>query len=503
MGNDYCSSSATHQDAMDQLVEENMGSELSASAMEIVGLPRGSIHRTVDRLTDSSSFQALQDVVEKCYAKKLDASNKRPNDAPDQPKVTTTSFSLFDILDQQKAAFTLPPRITAAQVIDAHQREKRDVCGQTNNSDLTNGYQSSLDLLEKAENIEDLSPDPETWEQVRQILYNGLVTSARCIEIRSRYFQVHKSLFDISRRGSERGNNKTQSWDLLQNLIGAILILSDDILKAVCGGGFNIPSTKECMNLYWDLIQHLIASLSYFALDYITACVGDEQQIERMLVGMCLILAHDCATIVTAAIDPLAGWFEVWGRFIPPKRMVAIIQFSGLGGSVLRKYRRSVTSNFARKLIDELNRCGCKEFITFADVESAIHLQNLSTLRLILYQCGSSQLAVAMLFQQSTNYAKLSREKECHLSSFLTLNGVVCTNIMQRILDELQIHVECLLTQGISEFSKAVDTVFEPFLGVLSSNDPLTPNEMHLLPHIEWVCKSSLEIYDQLKYLDQ
>ena len=490
--NDDWSSSTTHQHEIEHLVEANMGSELTTSTIDFVDLHAGSLDTAIDRLVNTSPFQDLEKIVEKCYSENFDASNKRTK-PEDPPKVTSTSFSLFDMLDRQNVAFTVPPRITATQVIEAHQREKRDVRGQTLDLGLTAECQSSLELLEKADNIEDLSPDPDTWEQVRQILYTGLVTSTRRIGIRSRYFQVHKSLLDICWRESERGNNQTQSWDLLQNLVGSVLILSDDILKAFYGDMSDIPLTNEYMNFYWDLIQHLLASLTHIALNYITTCAGDEKQIERMIMGMCFILAHDCATILTAAMDPLAGWFEVWARFIPPKRMAAIIQCSGLGGSALLKCRRSATSDVARKLVDELNRCGCIEFITTADIELAVHFQSLSILRSILYQCGSSKFVVVMLFQQFTNRDKLSTEKGNHLSNFLTQNGIVCTNTVQEILDELQICVDGPIAHGISELSNAVDAVFEPF------QDALASNELHLLPHIEWACNSSLEIYAKLK----
>jgi len=51
-------------------------------------------------------------------------------------------------------------------------------------------------------------------------------------------------------------------------------------------------------------------------------CVGNEAEIERMLLGPGTILPHDWATCITAMImDPtLVGSFELWSRFVEPGR---------------------------------------------------------------------------------------------------------------------------------------------------------------------------------------
>ena len=50
-------------------------------------------------------------------------------------------------------------------------------------------------------------------------------------------------------------------------------------------------------------------------------CVGNEAEIERMLLGPGTILSHDWATCITAMMDPtLVGSFELWSRFVDPGR---------------------------------------------------------------------------------------------------------------------------------------------------------------------------------------
>ena len=107
------------------------------------------------------------DVSSSKKAKVPDVAAPSPSPAPAPP----TSFSLFDMLDAQKGAFALPPRIMAYHIIEANECEQNN--GTTQNND---DGKSTLELLEKADDVEDLSPDPESWEEVRQILYNGLIS---------------------------------------------------------------------------------------------------------------------------------------------------------------------------------------------------------------------------------------------------------------------------------------------------------------------------------------
>ena len=96
------------------------------------------------------------------------AASKKAKNPKAPAAAAPTSFSLFDMLDSQKGGgFSLPPRIMAHQIIEMYQREKNDTVG--NNTE--GGEQSTtLELLEKAGDMEDLNPDPDAWEEIHQIL---------------------------------------------------------------------------------------------------------------------------------------------------------------------------------------------------------------------------------------------------------------------------------------------------------------------------------------------
>jgi len=443
----------------------------------------------VHHLTVSPSFRLLQECVRHTsLAEKhnVNTETSTSNKIPNNSKAAPTSFSLFDLLDQQGASLGMLPRVTAAMVMDAHERGE-----QSNTADS----KSSLELLEIADDIEDLSPDPETWEHIRQILYDGLVLSTddkNSIEKRCRFLQVHISLLDICQRGHGSINNKTQYWDLTNNIIGSILSLSKDFMKKLDEFESNLLWRNKYMELYWDSVQHLITSSSHSVLNYITSCVGDERETERMVLGICLIFANESASCITAAIDCFAAWFEVWARFIPPMRMLNIVRRSGLGGIVLHRCYHRGTCNSAERLAATFHSENKRT--TKADVELAHFLQSLSILRVIVYQCGSSQMAINTIFHQFINLEKQLNElsKIDTLPSFLTPKGVASTATVFKLLNEAKVDMDVGSKGDAAQFSKAIETVFKPFHDTLSSRE-LNNRELQAL------CSTSLEIYFMLK----
>ncbi|KAL3803075.1 hypothetical protein ACHAWO_010641 [Cyclotella atomus] len=457
--------------ALEQLVESSMGAEITAAANAIFGAS-GSLDDAVCLLAGSASFRVIKGLVQDCNTslnEKSDsngASNKRPN-TPDPPKAAPKSFSLFDMLDQQKGGFALPPRITAYKVIESYQRE-------LNNGISDDDNETCLDLLEKADDIEDLSPDPDSWEQIRQLLYEGLTCGDT--EKQIRYLKVHTSLMDICQRGNQ-ASNKSQSWDLAHNLAAFVLSQANDFAE---------ETSMSQMNLYWDATQQLLSSLHHLALDYISSCVGDEIQNERMLVTLCMILANAAAACITAVIDPLAGWFEVWARFVSPKRMLTIIRCTGFGGVILRRCHQSGASQSTKKLADAIARNADNSTIALADVERANVVQSLSILRIILNQC---KVSVATLSLQFTEASSSLREKS--LSTLLTSNGVACSESVQEHLNQAEKDVQLKSEQTVQLSPDSVDLVFKPF------RDALASNALSEVPHVKWLCTSSLELYDE------
>ncbi|EJK50578.1 hypothetical protein THAOC_30390, partial [Thalassiosira oceanica] len=84
--------------------------------------------------------------------------------------IMSKSFSLFDMLDSN-APFAAV--VTAQQVIDSHANE---------DSRASDG--KTLELLERADDIESLSQDSAAWDQVRTILASGLSHSNAQVAMR-------------------------------------------------------------------------------------------------------------------------------------------------------------------------------------------------------------------------------------------------------------------------------------------------------------------------------
>ena len=151
---------------------------------------------------------------DKSCCKKTESTS---DDTTPSQTAAPTSFSLFDMMDAQKGSFALPPRVMAYQILEAYEREQKS--GKSNED----GKSTTLELLEKADDMEDLSPDSESWEEVRTILYNGLINISNNVDEAPRYLKVHISLHEKC-----RSNNAltSQLWGLAQNMVGCLLHFS-------------------------------------------------------------------------------------------------------------------------------------------------------------------------------------------------------------------------------------------------------------------------------------
>jgi hypothetical protein len=262
---------------------------------------------------------------------------------------------------------------------------------------------------------------------------------------------------DICQRGNQI-SNKSQCWDLAHNLASFILLQANDFAE---------ETGMSDRNLYRHAIHQLLNSLQHMALDYITSCVGDETQIERMVTTLCFILTMDTAACITADIDPLAAWFEVWAHFVTPKRMLTIIQCTGLGCAILQR---------------------CQQ----RDVKRADFLQSLSVLRTILHQCEINVATISTLVQSTNSGNSFSSRENSVLSTLLTSNEVSCKERVREHLNRIEKEVQLKLSQHSVELSPDdVNLVFQPF------QDALASNSLSEVPHVKWLCVSSLELYDE------
>ncbi len=444
-----------------------MGDEITATSQRIVGSSRGDHLEEVNAMLRSQPFRMLERVVQDCSAqitslssadaegeREPSSSNTKKSKKPEAPtKSAPTSFSLFDMMDAQKGAFVVPPRITANHVIEAYKREMREFRGKedvtTMQADRNEFFErdindsssldnlNSLELLEKAGDMEDLSPDPDTWEEIRQILYFGLISPDSNVgsnaDRQSRFLEVHESLHCRFRRDNGGMMYNPQLWDLAQNLVGFILSFSQQFPNGDDASDVGVAVSRQTLNLYWDAMHSFLDVLSRLALGYITSSVGNEREIERMVMGMSLILTSDFDASILAAMEPMAGWFEVWCRFIRPNKLVTIVQATGLGGAVLSRCN-SLGSNLSSRKIVEMLDNSVGDSPSLVDVQHCNFLQSLSVLRTILFHCGGSPAIVSTIHRQSVSTTSDSAGGSSAQSFFLKPSGVASTDDVQAFL---------------------------------------------------------------------
>jgi len=490
--------------ALEQLVESTLGADITAAARRLVANEDGSSSRELaedneifcrnaaNELMGSPSFRLVQDAVEECSFQlpaaapsstagkeddKVVANNKKAK-IPESstPSAAPASFSLFDMMDSQKGAFALPPRIMAYQIIETYQREKNSTVGGDDVATTTtpDDGKSTLELLEKANDVEDLSPDPDSWDEVRQILYDGLTNSINPDDA-SRYLKVHKSLFEKC-----RGDNacSSQLWGLAQNLVGSILTFPRQFEEE------ESVSTRYSMDLCWDIAQSLLDALSDLAVDYITSCVGNEGEIERMFLGICTILSDDSLACIMGMMEPMAGWFEVWARFVDPSKFMTIIHVSGMGGVVLRRCEclgRNTSSESISKIIQKAGS---------GEIEHCNFLQSLSIIRTILFRCGGSREVVSMIHHQYSIGSKSSTA----LNSFLLPHGVISLDDMQTLLKLAEEgRKQRIDTQHMGTHDE-VNAVLKPFRGVIQVKES---NARMVDYDLEVLCTQTIQLIQQ------
>lgn len=420
----------------------------------------------------------------------MDAQKGRTNsDADATAAAAPKSFSLFDLLDSQKGGgggFSLPPRIMSHQVIEAHRSEKRN--GGISTS--LEGGLSALELLERAEDVEDLSPDLDSWDEVRSILYEGLLTSSvdSSVERRTRYLRVHEALFDRCRR-----NNAcvSQLWGLAQNLAGAVLAPARQFRQDLPVG--------PTMDLRWDIMHSLLGALSHLAAEHVASAVGNEREVERMLLGMCLALSEDVSACIAGMMEPnMADAFEIWSRFVDPPAFLTIVRASGLGGAVLRRCEclgrdrasegvwNAVRSSVSGGVI------GASRTPSLADFEHCNFLQSLSVLRTILFRCGGSRGAVSLIHDQFFDEPK---EGPITLSSFLLPNGVASLEAVESRLKEVR-GKQCQCSQmQRAHTHKSMNSVLKPFRDVISARES---DVTTVSRDLEVLCSQTIGLIQQL-----
>ncbi|KAL7469082.1 hypothetical protein ACHAXS_009333 [Conticribra weissflogii] len=542
--------------ATDQLVESILRNDITAAAAKLKRENRAvdglEILQVAESLLESSACQLVEDILRGCNAEMFDSSSeiiaenessgsgtKMSKSSDEASSPAPTSFSLFDLMDSNQG-FAIPPRITAHQIIDAYQREiheKSLSAGETNTAENDGGMKkachnilaseverdnsTALELLEIADDIEDLSPDPGSWENVRKILFSGLTTFPISDDdatidnnLQYRFLKVHKSLHEKCKFNNVGSAVNTQLWGIAQNIAGALLLF-DQQFESIVAGSTNVAENVALkffsMDLYWDLGQHFLKYLSHLASDYVLSCVGNENEIERMILSICLILQRSSSCCLLAAIDPTAGWFEVWSRFIPPSKLMAVVRITGLGRVLMQRCNPSKTDVVVKKIADILSmnkndiaRGGSEEINASSSYDDLLHclfLQSISVLRTIILQCGGSPDIVQLIHGQAvdrrpnhcgSNEEDIMREKNHLLEScgyYLSLDDA------QNVLKSAE---KCLAPCERDDNSTTVctDEILKPFLRVLE----LARSHSGLVDtFLESMCSETVDVLQNLK----
>lgn len=305
--------------------------------------------------------------------------------------IPSTSFSLFDMMDSSSSSsFAFPTRITADKVIEAHRRSSIENNTIDHNS-CNDDVESAISLLEKADDIEDLSPDPEIWEEIRLILYYGLTQSPDIKDV-TRYITVHVMLHKLC---LGNGTMTVQLWDLVWNLIESILFLSRRLYAEK--DGLVSDSSKD---LCQDILQSILNVLSCTQSDYIFSGVGREREIETTILGMCNMLSDDYTASIWAKMEPYVGTFEIWSRFVDPDRLASIIYASELGGMAMQRCERCLGNKGCIKTDENF-------------------IQSLSILRTIVFRCHwSRHYALSMTTYEYTHRTTCSTRQHINFKDF-------------------------------------------------------------------------------------
>ena len=550
----HCRRDIITKHILEQLVESMLGDVIESASQQLdsTGSDEVAFRDALNALTSSQPFQQLEDAVRNCSFPSTSAlespslGEKGVNDDAElaskkqktlESTSAPTSFSLFDLMDSQKCAFAIPPRITAYQIIEAHKRDldetrvlqssnKNDSASYDenfggNNEISQHDKSTALELLEKADDVEDLSPDPDTWKEIRRILYNGLIkfpSDGGSVEEQFRFLGVHKSLHDKCKRSNGGMMFTSQLWGLAQNIASALLIFSEKSHDEFFSGDEQPNSSVDncSLDLYWDIVQHFLDTLTHLASDYIFSCVGNEKEIEKMILGITMNLGDHLTSCIMAMIDPMAGWFEVWARFISPAKLLAFVRATGLGCTLLRRLEKiqSGRSNSSQRIVELLNKMSGNTNADHSrirlygdqdDLEHCHFVQSISILRTIIFQCGGSLAVVSAIYlqtvdgsmpptpyyQQNNHWCGKVNSAYCSVICLFSMDDV------QDLLKKVEESSELFDSQRLVEkHPDAIHHILKPFKHVLR----LKESDPNLLDFpLEMLCSQSIQLLQAMK----
>jgi len=399
-----------------------------------------------------------------------------------------------------------------------------------------------------AEEVEDLHPDHELWEEVRTIMFDGLTSSSSSSssddddddgDAAMRYLRAHENLHEKCRGDASA---LVQLWDMVRNLLGAILVLSRRSFEEEEGeeedgassssssssrsSSSSSSTSDRSLDFCFDVVRTTLSVLSRTACDHVVSGVGREREVETTLLGMSIVLSDDLASSIWDTMDPYAGTFEVWSRFVDPGKFVSIVQASGLGGAAFRRCEeeqeeeeerrrrppsvandgrnvpteggriRETTTTMARvrrrARVDASRRTSCSppfdDRPPLADVKRCASLQSLSILRIIVFRChGPREVVFAMRRRERPDI------RSTDMPFLSPRGGIVGSDDARSIIEKAEEHrkLQCGQRPNQLDVDEGIGSVLEPFLRVIRAKES---DEVSIDRDLELLCTQTISL---------
>ncbi|KAL3827631.1 hypothetical protein ACHAXA_000504 [Cyclostephanos tholiformis] len=365
---------------------------------------------------------------------------------------------------------------------------------------------------------------------VRTILFDGLTSSPPTHDdddiddndhrttamVAMRYLKVHVTLHEKCRCNVALTG---QLWDLVLNLIGSIHVISHQLFGEEASSSLSSLSSSSSssssisdrsIDLCLDVVRSTLATLSIAASDHVVSGIGREREVEMTLLGMCALLSDECASIVLGIMDPYAGTFEVWSRFVDPDRFVSIMVASGLVDRVLPRLTEErctlpvgngsipIEGGRIRDAMASthflLRVCSAASMTapppddppTLADVKRCALLQSLSILRTVVFRChGSPGLVVSMIHRQRSDAIR-----SVDAISLLNRGVVAGSEDVQSLIKKAKEHRARQSGQPNQlDVDEAIAPVLEPFLRIIRGKET---NACSIDSNLESLCTQTI-----------
>lgn len=218
---------------------------------------------------------------------------------------------------------------------------------------------------------------------------------------------------------------------------------------------------------------------------------------ERMILGLSYILCTGVSSCVMAMMEPMAGYFEIWTRFVKPDRLLSILRVTRLGEIMLHRCECRGQNESTKRLHELIKFHHCQKrgdndtscSTTLQDLENSNFIQSLSILRVTLFRCNViSSKRLWSIFASGNDVTATTTA-----SSFLMADGVISSEEVQSILDKDKDYEK---EDSTEELQNDVRTrLLKPFCDVIrlsKSNPDLVSDNLEIL------CTQTISLIEKL-----